>query len=221
MIGTTRSATGSRRATANFCRANRGSRDEKKRKAETQAQMIARVRDELVTVNGDTMTKYELAVRSVIAQTIKGGKTRDLRTLFEMLDKYGVLPEVERAAEDKAAADKVMGTIMDVFTRSNGHNPDDRLAIEKLDRQEAELVIGCSHCGPKLREKWNTPNIVSAKSDFVDRASTSDCCALAMLNHLPATNRKTSRLRWRIQECRWAVRKWPLSEGLLLGKSNQ
>jgi hypothetical protein len=143
-----------------------GFKGRKKRKAETQAKMIARVRDELVTVNGETMTKYELAVRSVIAQTIKGGKTRDLRTLFEMLDKYGVMPEVERAAETKAAADKVMGTIMDVFSRSRGHNPDDRRAIEKLDQQEAQLVIGCSHCGPTLRANWNTPEYRERKERF-------------------------------------------------------
>jgi hypothetical protein len=143
-----------------------GFKGRKKRKAESQAQMIARVRDELVTVNGETMTKYELAVRSVIAQTIKGGKTRDLRTLFEMLDKYGVMPEVERAAETKAAADKVIGTIMDVFSRSRGHDPDDRRAIEKLDQQEAKLVIACSHCGPNLRENWNTPEYRERKKRF-------------------------------------------------------
>ena len=143
-----------------------GFKGRKKRKAETQAQMIARVRDELVTVNGETMTKYELALRSVMAQTIKGGKYRDLKTLFEMLDKYGVMPDVERAAETKAAADKVMGTILDVFTRSHGHNPDDRVAIEKLDLQEAQLVIGCSHCGPKLRENWDTPGYRERKGRF-------------------------------------------------------
>ena len=134
-----------------------GFKGRKKRKAETQAQMIARVRDELVTVNGETMTKYELALRSVIAQTVKGGKTRDLKTLFEMLDKYGMMPEVERAAEAKAAADQVVGTIMDVFSRSRGRDPEDRKAIDRLDQREAELVIGCPHCGPKLRENWNTP----------------------------------------------------------------
>jgi hypothetical protein len=143
-----------------------GFKGRKKRKAETQAQMIARVRDELVTVNGETMPKYELAVRSVIAQTIKGGKPRDLRTLCEMLDKYGMMPEVERAAETKAAADKVMGIILDVFTRSRGHNPDDRRAIEKLDQQEAKLVIGCSHCGPMLRENWNTAEYRERKERF-------------------------------------------------------
>lgn len=143
-----------------------GFKGRKKRKAETQAQMIARVRDELVTVNGETMTKYELAVRSVIAQTVKGGKPRDLKTLFEMLEKYGMMPEMERAAEQKAAADQVIGKIMDVFSRTRGHNPDDRRAIEKLDLQEAQVVIGCPHCGPKLRENWITPEYRERKERF-------------------------------------------------------
>jgi Family of unknown function (DUF5681) len=133
-----------------------GFKGRKRRKAETQAQMIARVRDELVTVNGETMTKYELAVRSVIAQTIKSGKTRDLKILFELLSQYGAVPEVEAAAETKAAADKVFDTIMSAFDRSHGFDPRDSKALERLNQQEARLVISCPHCGPRLRENWSS-----------------------------------------------------------------
>lgn len=144
-----------------------GFKGRKKRKPETQAQIVARVRDELVTINGETMTKFELAVRSVIAQTVKGGKPRELKVMLELLAQYGATPQVEAAMESKAAADKVIGTIMNVFHRSKGRSLEDVEALQKCNEQQAELVYGCDHCGPKLRETWKTPEYRALKERYM------------------------------------------------------
>jgi hypothetical protein len=133
-----------------------GFKGRKKRKHETKAQMIARVRDEMLTVNGQTMTKFELAVRSVIAHTIKGGKPRELKVLFDMLAEHGAMPEAEDAQRMKAAADEVMAKLIEVFERENDIDPADSQAVDELNRGEARLVMDCPHCGPKLRANWKS-----------------------------------------------------------------
>jgi hypothetical protein len=134
-----------------------GFKGRKKRKRETQAQMIARVRDELVSVNGETMTKCELAIRSVIAQTVKSGKPRDLKTLFEMLFERGATPEIETAERAKAEGEAVMAKIIDIFEKTHNIDPEDSKAVDALNEYETNLVLSCGHCGPKLRENWKSP----------------------------------------------------------------
>jgi len=47
----------------------------RRRKTENSAEIVARVRDELVLVNGKHVTKFELAVQQTVNQTIRSGKT--------------------------------------------------------------------------------------------------------------------------------------------------
>ena len=135
-----------------------GFKGRKRRKSETQAQMIARVRDELVTINGETMTKYELAVRSVIAQTVKSGKPRDLKALFDLLGQYGAMPEVEAAEEARAQGEAVVQKLMDHFNKIMDIDPLDAEAVDRLNELETKLVLGCEHCGPRLRDNWKAPD---------------------------------------------------------------
>ena len=126
-----------------------------RRKAkETPAEIVRRVRDELVMFQGNMVTKLELAVLSVMNQTIKGGRFRDLRLLFDFLDKHGALPKADEAAKSKAAADKVMAKIEDIFNKTLDIDPEDAAALEKLQREEAQIVMNCRHCGPSLRARW-------------------------------------------------------------------
>lgn len=134
-----------------------GFKGRKKHKAETKSQMIARVRDELVDVNGKTMTKFELAVRSAISQTVKSGKPKDLKALFDLLHEHGATPAAEMAMESKANAEKVIGSIMRAFSVHSGVDPEDADAIDLINDQEGKMVIGCAHCGPKLRANWSEP----------------------------------------------------------------
>jgi hypothetical protein len=101
-----------------FVAGQSGFRGRTKRKAETQSQIVARLRDELITVGGQKMTRFELSVMSVINQTIKGGKPRDLKLMLELLVKYGATPQVEAAIGSKAAADAVIGKLLNLFDRT-------------------------------------------------------------------------------------------------------
>lgn len=131
-----------------------GFKGRKRRKLETQAQIIARVRDELVTINGDTMTKFELAVRSAVAQTVKSGKPRDLKALFDLLGQHGAMPQVEAAEVARAQGDAVAQKIMEYFYKTTDTDPLDAEAVDGLNESETILVLGCAHCGPKLRQNW-------------------------------------------------------------------
>ena len=74
-----------------FAPGESGNKGRKKKRPEFQAEMIARIRDECVTVNGVKMTMFEVGLRSVFTNTIKRGHPRDLIALFDMLDKYGAI----------------------------------------------------------------------------------------------------------------------------------
>ena len=135
-----------------------------RRKAtETPSEMVRRVRDELVMFQGRMVTKLELAVLSVMNQTIKGGRYRDLRLLFDFLDKHGALPKGDEAAKSRAAADKVIAKIEDIFNKTHDINPEDSAALEKLQRQEAQIVMNCRHCGPSLKARWAEPSYLALR----------------------------------------------------------
>ncbi|WP_260929348.1 DUF5681 domain-containing protein [Novosphingobium sp. 9] len=70
---------------------NKGRR--KKKLRETRKDIVRRIRDEKVRVNGKWITAFELAVRSTFNQTIKSGKPRDLKMLLELLSSYNAGPE--------------------------------------------------------------------------------------------------------------------------------
>lgn len=138
-----------------FVAGESGNRGRKKKRPEFQAEMVARIRDERVPFNGGTVTMFEMAIRSVMHNTIKRGHPRDLKTLFDLLEKYGAIPKGEAAEESKAAADRVMQRIEDVFNRTNDVDPEDVAAIARLKAEEAAIVMNCPSCSPPLRKRWN------------------------------------------------------------------
>lgn len=129
----------------------------KHKKVEAHDQMISRILNEVVEVGGQKMTKLALAVLQTVNQTIKSGKSRDLKVLLEMLDKYGVMTKVDQAEEARIAADETMAKISRMMFRLQNADPKVQAASKRADLEEAEIVMGCSHCGPILRERWKTP----------------------------------------------------------------
>lgn len=134
-----------------------GNKGRKKKRPEFQAEIVARVRDEIIMVGGVPMTMFEVGVRTVMSSTIKRGQPRDLTALLVLLDKYGAVPKGEALAEMKAQADTVMEKIMEVFHRENDIDPDDVIALDQLASEEAAIVLKCPNCSPQLRKRWNLP----------------------------------------------------------------
>ena len=95
-----------------------GFKGRRKKPPEQQAEMIARIRDEVVIVNGKRMSKLELAVQRAFNETIKSGKTRDLKVLMDLLDKYGAIPKWDRDAQTRAGADEALRKIFETFDRT-------------------------------------------------------------------------------------------------------
>ena len=140
-----------------YVKGESGNKGRKKKRPEFQAEMIARIRDERVEVNGVNMTMFELAVRSVITNTIKRGHPRDLKALFDLLEKHGAVPRPEAAAEAMAAGEAAIQKIIQIFDRTNDIDPKDTLALDALAAQEAAIVMKCPSCSPVLRERWHLP----------------------------------------------------------------
>lgn len=137
-----------------------GFKGQRKRK-ETNAEIIRRVRDELVTINGKTMTKFELSIHSTINQTIKSRRPRDLKVLFELLDKYGAVPKAVEAAEAEAAGNAVIQKLFDYADKVLDIDPADAKALDTLNANESDLVMKCGNCGPELRRRWKDPDYVA------------------------------------------------------------
>lgn len=140
-----------------FAPGESGNKGRKKKRPEFQAEMIARIRDERVTHGDKSITMFELAIRQVYNTTIKRGHPRDLKALFDLLDKYGAIPQGEAAEESRRNADLVMEKIMEIFDRETGTDPEDVVALDNYRDEEAAIVIKCPHCSPSLRERWNKP----------------------------------------------------------------
>lgn len=140
-----------------YVKGESGNKGRKKKRPEFQAEMIARIRDEQVVVNGVSMTMFELAFRSVITATIKRGHPRDLKALFDLLEKHGAVPRAEAAAEAMAAGEAVIQKIIQVFERTNDIDPKDSFALDESAAQEAAIVMKCPSCSPVLRERWHLP----------------------------------------------------------------
>jgi len=136
-----------------------GFKGRKKKVPPSAKEIVGRVRDELAPVefNGRQITILELAIRTVFNATIKGGKVRDLKVLFELLDKYGALPQADLAAESEANAQKAMKKILDFFDRTHGIEPEDVASVKHDEAEEARIVMTCPSCGPKLQDRWRNP----------------------------------------------------------------
>ncbi len=134
-----------------------GNKGRKKKRPEFQAEMVARIRDERVEVKGVSMTIFELAVRSVVTATIRRGHPRDLKALFDLLDKYGAVPKMEAAEEARAAGEAVIAKLFDHFNKVHDIDPSDVASLERLQTEEAAIVMRCPNCSPRLRKGWNLP----------------------------------------------------------------
>lgn len=135
-----------------------GNKGRRKRRPETQAEIVARIRDEPVTVNGRTMTKFELAVTATLNQTIKSCKPRDLKVLLELLDRHGAMPEADYVAHAAIDAEAVVEKLFKTFDRTYDIDPADREAVKRLGAEELQIVLGCSHCSNELRRRWSDPD---------------------------------------------------------------
>ena len=134
-----------------------GNTRRRRKSQETPAEIVARVRDEQVKVNGKWMTKLELAITSALSQTIRSGKPRDVEALFKILDRYGALPEADEGQRAKEGAEKVYNKIMDIFDKTFDIDPADTDELERLNGEEVKLVMSCAHCAPVLKEQWKQP----------------------------------------------------------------
>src|SRR3546814_13410195 len=65
-------------------------------RSETPAEIIARIRDDKVMVNGKRVSKIELAINQVVNKTLLSANPRNLNILLQIFDKYGALPEIDR-----------------------------------------------------------------------------------------------------------------------------
>jgi hypothetical protein len=87
-----------------------------------EAEIIAKVRDELVTmtINGKTtrITAFEAAVRKTHMTVLAKGNVRDFEKLLQLYARYGAEPEALRIAQTKEAADKVLETIRTIFNKT-------------------------------------------------------------------------------------------------------
>lgn len=87
-----------------------------------EAELIAKVRDELmsVTINGKLrrVTAFEAAIRKTHMTVLAKGNVRDLEKLFQLYARYGAEPEALRNAQMKEAADKVLDAIEEIFRKT-------------------------------------------------------------------------------------------------------
>lgn len=134
-----------------------GFKGRKKKRPEGQAEIIARVRDEMVEIDGKQVSMFELAIRSVFTKAIKNGRPGDIKAILDLLNQHGLVPEAERAAEIKANADKVIEKMYNYMYRSRDIDPEDMKALERCGLHEANLIMSCPTCGPRLRNYWANP----------------------------------------------------------------
>lgn len=104
-----------------------------------EAEIVAMVRDELVTVtiNGKTkrVTAFEAGVRKALMTTLSRGSVGDIEKIFKLYARYGAEPEDLRNAQWKEAADKVTDTLMEIFDKTH---EDRRLRSELAERRDLE-----------------------------------------------------------------------------------
>jgi uncharacterized protein DUF5681 len=99
-----------------------------------EAELVAKVRDELITltINGKTrrITAFEAAIRKTHMTVLAKGNVRDLEKLFQLYARYGAEPEELRNAQAKEAADKVIGTILDIFQKTRESRRHEIVTVE-------------------------------------------------------------------------------------------
>lgn len=94
----------------------------RKSRKRNESEIIAMVRDELVTmtINGKTrrITAFEAATRKTFSTCLAKGNVRDIEKLFQLFARYGAEPEEQRIAQMKEASEQVLDTIADIFRKT-------------------------------------------------------------------------------------------------------
>lgn len=108
-----------------------------------EAELVAKVRDELITmtINGKTrrVTAFEAVLRRTYMTVLAKGSVRDLEKLLQLYARFGAEPEALRNAQMKEDADKVIDTIVDIFRKTRVSR---RHEIVTLDPDDAGDAIG-------------------------------------------------------------------------------
>tara|TARA_R110001599_G_scaffold171551_3_gene362696 strand:- start:199 stop:681 length:483 start_codon:yes stop_codon:yes gene_type:complete len=111
-----------------------------KKKDRSPAQIVADIYKEKVTVTlkGRTvkLTQFELAVRKVVNTTQTSGSVRDLKTMLQLIDQYGLRTadlEADYARNAEAQSQAVYDKIVEVFDRTKG------VTQEMIEKKEQQL----------------------------------------------------------------------------------
>lgn len=105
-----------------FQKGRSGNPNGRKRKKLNEAELVAKVRDELITmtINGKTerITLFEAALRKTYMTVLAKGSVRDLEKLLELYARFGAEPEALRNAQLKEDSEKVLETISNIFLKT-------------------------------------------------------------------------------------------------------
>lgn len=143
-----------------------GFKGQTRKPRESQAQVMARVRDEVVTVNGKTMTMFELMVRSAINQAAKRGSARELKAVLDLLEQHGAMPQADLIAQARADGEEAMRRIGQVIERTFNADAKDVALGNDLDHEEVMLVMSCPDCSAELRRRWADPEYEALRERY-------------------------------------------------------
>jgi hypothetical protein len=142
-----------------------GNRAGRRRKRLSNPEIVAKVRDELITmtINGEkaTLSLFEAAVRLTLNATLKKGNPRDLEKLLKLLEKYGGLPADVEAEKARKGAAEVIDKIMLSFRRTRGITEENTADRRHREQEEVAILKHCACCNPLLQERWAAEEITS------------------------------------------------------------
>lgn len=126
----------------------------RRKSREGTADMVARLLDEKVELNGRKMTKLELMAHQAITHAIKSPSIKNLTMVLELLEKHGVLPKADLAAEQAAGAQRALEKIFGYIERTAEDDTEDVAELDRVCEEEVKLIFACPSCGPQLRANW-------------------------------------------------------------------
>jgi|GEM_PF-3153719 len=144
-----------------------GNRAGRRRTRPSNPEIVAKVRDELITmtVNGEKakLSLLEAAVRVTVNETLKKGNPRDLEKLLKLLEKYGGLPADVEAENARKGAAEVIDKIMLSFRRTRGITEESTADRRHREQEEVAILKRCACCNPLLQERWAAEEITSER----------------------------------------------------------